>query len=271
MDTFNLALTRLFDVLLWPFRSLHPMWGLAAVSVLTGVVMLWLFGKVSNQRGIRRFKTHIKGHLLEMWIFRDNLRVVLKAQGRTLWNTAKYAACSMQALVVIFIPVVLIMIQLQVRYGYEPLGIGSSTIVKVHYRQVIPADGMNARLETPVGVDVETAPLRIPDEKEVAFRVRAAKTGEYEIRVTSDEESISKTICVVVGAKLSPVRASRWLDRLFHPVEPSMPAGPLDSVEVHYDSRDISLWGMEFHWLWAFFIISVAAGFALKRVFRVEV
>ena len=49
-----------------------------------------------------------------------------------------------------------------------------------------------------------------------------------------------------------------------------MLAGPLDSIEVGYDSRRISWLGMDFHWIWAFFILSIVVGFSLKRAFGVE-
>ena len=42
-----------FSVLLWPFRMLAPIWGLAFISVLTGIFMVWVFGRVSNQAGDR--------------------------------------------------------------------------------------------------------------------------------------------------------------------------------------------------------------------------
>jgi hypothetical protein len=272
MDTVNLALTGLFDVLLYPFRYIHPMWGLAAVSVLTGAVMVWIFGKVSNQRKIRELKTRIKAHLLEMWIFRDTMTVVFKAQMRVLRATLNYAACSMRGLLVVMIPVILVMIQLQARYGYEPLKPGQSRIVKICLKEATPLDRMNVELEPSRGVLVETPPLRIPESREVSFRVKAVEPGEHEISVVLGGVRVRKTICAgQPGYTMSSLRTSRLLDRVFHPIERSLPDGPVESVEVEYRSRDMSWWGMEFHWLWAFFVFSLLAGFSLKRFFGVEV
>ena len=80
MQWLNRVLTHAFDLLLAPLDQCHPMWGVATVSVLTGVLMAWLFGKLSNQRRIRELKRKTKGHFLGMWIFRHNLRAVLAAQ-----------------------------------------------------------------------------------------------------------------------------------------------------------------------------------------------
>jgi len=272
MDYVNLALTGFFDLLLYPFRWMHPIGGLAAVSVLTGAAMVWIFGKVTNQRRIRELKTRIKAHLLEMWIFRDHMAVVVKAQGRVVWAAARYAASSVPGLLVILVPVVLVMIQLQSRYGYEPLRTGQSSIVKIRLKEPTPLDRMNVELEPSHGLVVETPPLRIPESREVSFRVKAVEPGEHEIAVVLGDERVQKTVCAgPPTCTISSLRASGVVDRIFHPVERSLPSGPIESVEVEYRSKDILWWGMEFHWLWAFCILSLAAGFSLKRFFGVEV
>lgn len=271
MDYVNLAITGLFDVMLYVFRHIHPMWGLAAVSALTGVALAWVFAKASNQRKTREIKDRMKAHLLEMWIFRDNMRVVVKAQGQVAWAAARYAACSMRGLAVILVPVVLIMIQLQARYGYEPLKTGESRIVTIRLKEATPLDRMNVELEPSGGLVVETPALRIPEMREVSFRVKAVEPGEHEIGVVIAGERVQKTVSAgPPGCAMSSMRASLAADRIFHPVERSLPAGPFESVEVGYRTRELSWWGMEFHWLWAFCIVSLAAGFAVKRFFEAE-
>jgi hypothetical protein len=271
MDYVNLALTGLFDWLLYLFRHIHPMWGLAAVSVATGVAMAWIFAKVSNQRKMGELGTRMKAHLLEMWIFRDNMSVVVKAQGQVVWAAARYAACSMRGLAVILVPVVLIMIQLDARYGYEPLKTGESSIVKIRLKEATSLDRMNVELEPSSGLVVETPALRIPEMREVSFRVKAVEPGEHEIAVGLAGERVQKSVSAgTTGCAMSSMRASLAADRILHPVERSLPAGPFESVEVGYRTRDISWWGMEFHWLWAFCIVSLVAGFAVKGFFEGE-
>ena len=62
-----------------------------AVSLLTALLMLFVFQLTSNQAGIRRAKDRIKAHLLELRLFKDNMRVTLWAQGgilRPTWPTS---------------------------------------------------------------------------------------------------------------------------------------------------------------------------------------
>ena len=271
MDVFNHILTRLFDALLYPFAGLPPVWGVAFVSILTGAVMVWLFGKLTNQQKIRTLKDRIRGRMLEMWVFRDHPRVVLKAQGQALWSVAKYAACSLRPLVVLMVPVIVIMIQLQVHYGYRPVKPGDPALVRIVYDGPVSLDAMDVSLETPDAVAVETPPLRIPEVGEVDFRIRAAVAGEHQIVAKAGGVEVTKRLCVGGGGRaLSPVRSRRWATRLFHPGEPGLPAGPLESIEVAYPAERVSILGMRLHWLWPFFVISIVGGLVLKKPFGVE-
>ena len=273
MEWLNWVLTRAFDVVLGPLGGLHPMWGVAVVSALTGAVMAWLFGKLSNQRLIRELKRITKGHFLGMWIFRNNLRAVLAAQSRVLWNSVRYALCSAQALPLLMVPTILIAIQLQARYGWQPLAPGESTIVKLFYDQPQSLEDMDVRLDLPAGVRLETPPLRIPAGGEVDFRLAADREGLYEIAAEVNGQSLTKTLHV--GRRswadpLSPRRSRRLLDRLLYPAEPAIADGPVNRVEVQYHNAEISLLGWQFHWLWPFFILSIGAAWALKGRLRVE-
>ncbi|UCH79104.1 MAG: hypothetical protein JSU81_03915, partial [Candidatus Coatesbacteria bacterium] len=86
---FNVAVTRLFDALLWPFQQ-WPAGGLVFVSVVTGVVMLLLFKVTSNQRAIRRTRDLMRAHMLAMRLFRDDASVVVASQKNVLRTNLKY-------------------------------------------------------------------------------------------------------------------------------------------------------------------------------------
>ena len=272
MDYFNQLLTKLCDGLLMPFRALDPIWGILFLSTVTGIIMVWLFGKTTNQRLIRSLKTQIKGHLLEMWLFRESLRLTLTAQRKVLWTTTKYAFCSFRALIVLMIPALLIMIQMQARYGWEPLEVGDSTIVTVTYADYMPVEAMSPMIEVSRGLEIETPLLRIPNERTSNFRVGVLEEGPQEIRFEMDGQQFTKNFTTAHSDNVvSPVRASGWGDQLLYPIEASLPPGSIRTVSVEYPDAQISILGWGIHWLWVFMIISILAGFALKGVLGVEV
>ncbi len=271
MDLFNRIITALFDVLLYPFGTLEPVWGLVLVSVVTGAAMVWIFGRISNQQRVRTLKAAMKGHLLEVWIFREQLRNVLKAEGRVLRDTGKYLLCSLPAFVVLMIPVVVIMIHLQARYGCRPLLAGEHALVKVFLAEPFAENSADVKLQVPEGLVLETPALRIPRCREVDFRVGAARPGRYQLDVEVPGETVTKSVEVGPSCgPLSSLRSNRPFDRLLNPAEAGLPSGPIAAVEIAYPSETVSLGGFRCHWLWPFLILSLAAGYALKGVFRVE-
>jgi len=271
MDLLNTALTGFFDLILRPFGGAHPLWAITAVAVPLGVVLVWAFGKVSNQQRIARLKNRIKGHMLEMWIFRQSPGTVLKAQGRTLANAFLYAGACVRGFLILMIPMALVMVQLQARYGYAPLAPGEAVILRVVCGDGGPPELSDLALKVPDGVVVETPALRVPSAGEVDFRVRADRPGPHRLTVLAGQERVVKTLSVGTrGKAVSPVRSRSLLGRLLHPAEPAVRGRRIESVEVHYAGALLELWGLRLHWMWPFLLISIAAGVAVKGLLKVQ-
>ncbi len=275
MSIVNSLLTGLFDVLFFPFRSLNPWWGMIFISLLTGLLMLAVFRLTSNQAGIRAAKDKIKAHLLEMRLFKDNLGASLGAQRQILAANWRYLRYSARPMLVMIVPLVLILIQLNFWFGYEPLAAGEPAILKVRLDPGVSPLETEVSLEAPAAIRVETPPLRLAEEHEVDWRIRPQAAGTSRLTVVASGGRTEKTV-TVGGAplsRLSPVRArGRFPGQLFRPGEsPLPPAGPIRSVEVVYPARRLPLLGLRLHWLVAYFALSVILGFVLKRPFGVEI
>jgi len=46
---------------------------------------------------------------------------------------------------------------------------------------------------------------------------------------------------------------------------------PIRSIEVSYPARSISFLGLEWNWIWLFFVLSLAAGFLFKSILGIEI
>ncbi len=170
-------------------------------------------------------------------------------------------------------PVVLILIQLDLWFGYRPLKPGESVLLKVKLdRSPLQTD---LTLQPSPGVEIETPPLRIEEEKEIDWRVKATQDGDHALTFTLNDQSFTKQLVASQRplAKISPARvANRFFDRLLAPGEPPIPAGlPVTRVEIVYPGQEMNLFGFSMHWLIAFFILSIIFGFGLKGFFGVEV
>jgi uncharacterized membrane protein (DUF106 family) len=270
------GITKAFDVVLTPFSRLHPWVGLLVVSVATGIVMLVIFGKTSNQKKITETKDKLKAYIMEMWIFRNDTLVMFSAIGNVIRNNVQYLRHSLRPLLFIIVPVLIIMVQLGIRYGNQPFGPGDVTIVTAELREGVRATDLDLDLTSPMGLRVLSPPLRIDSKREIDWKLQALMPGTHEISMRVGDDVFTKSVAVGPERRvstLSDVRptAGTW-SAFLYPAEAPIPRGSVvQAIRVRYPPRELGLFGLNIHWLIAFFVVSVAAGFALKGVFGIDV
>lgn len=273
MGLINRIMTGLFDLVLFPFRSLDPMWGLTWVSLLVGVLMLWIFGKISNQDAIKVTRDRIRGNLIGIRLFGDDLGMLFRLQATIFGQILTYLRYTMLPMLIMLVPLVLILIQLDLRFMTRPLEPGEQTVVKVKLRELSPVSS-GVELSAPDGVTIETPGVRIESEREVAWRVRIDEPGDYMLTLSTGSDNVEKQL-VASGrwAKVSRERTGAGLlDKIFHPGEATIPgSNAIESVRIHYAPLALSIFGFGVNWLLFFFVASLAFGLAFKRVLGVEI
>jgi hypothetical protein len=272
---FNSVIGKIFDILFLPFRGLSPWAAMIVVSFLTGLLMLFIFRHTSNQEGIRRIKNKIKAHLLELRLYKDSLAQQLTSQGKILSANFKYFSYALKPMLVMVIPVMLILIQLNLWFGSRSLDIGDEALVKVKLMEGTNPLQTDIRLEVPPGIAVETPPLRIEDEREIDWRLRATEKGVYNILFRYQDETFTKSVAVGQN-RLSKIAALKpgkgLLEQAFNPGEKPLPKNaPIESAEITYPGQRMNLFGWRIHWLIAYFGLSIVFGFAFRGVIKVEI
>jgi uncharacterized membrane protein (DUF106 family) len=276
MWAFNSIFGKIFELMFLPFRGLSsPWWGMLVVSALTGLLMLLIFKLTSNQAGIRRTKDRIKAHLLEMRLYNESMRSQFKAMGGILKANLRYMSHSLKPLLVMFIPVILILIQLNFWFAYASLEPGEAVLLKVTLEESINPLETEIRLQPAPGLTIETPPLRIEEEGEVDWRISFTEAGVHNLDITVGSEHLSKTVAVSERplSRLSPRRVKkRFWEELSYPTEPPLDeTSAVSRIEVVYPTSGLPFLGWTMHWLIAFFLLSIIFGFALKGLFKVEI
>lgn len=244
--------------------------GLIIVSALAGVVLVLLYGRVSRQAAIRDAKRGIHGALLESVLFKHDVRLSLRAQKRMVTYGFRYFTLALPPLVILAVPCVLVMAQLARWYEWRPLKPGESAVLRVAVH-----DGssiLSASLSSGDKLDA-TLPVRVEQSREVFWRITPRHPGVEiaAIRVASGEYRQP-----VVAALDGPLLAGTyrdWWDRLLYPATGAVSELPeaVQSVEVRYPSRSLSLLGFNMHWAVVFFVVSLISGLIAAKLFRVEV
>ncbi|HYA48233.1 MAG TPA: hypothetical protein VEG35_00925 [Burkholderiales bacterium] len=275
MGVVNLVTGGIFDILLYPFRGVSPWFGMVFVSLLTAFLMLWVFKLTSDQDGIRVAKNAIKAHLLELRLFKDNMRVSLRAQGRILRANGRYLGCNLKPLLVMIVPLVLILAQINLWFGASPLRPGEETLVKLKLTKAADPLGLDIGLEPSPGLAVETPALRIADLGEVDWRIRAPQQGPASLTFRVAGRTIVKPVAVAgrLLLKVSTLSVGHSVfQELLYPGEKPLPGDtPVTSIEVLYPAGGLRLFGLSVHWLVAYFLLSIIFGFAFKGIFKVEI
>ncbi len=252
MNALNHAISSAFDVLLWPFDRLGPVWSLVIVSGVFGVLALYLFKHLSAQRRIKAVKDRIKGHLIEIRIWQDDLAIVGRAIGKVLGRNLQYLGLNFLPFVPLSIPFVFVLAQLVVRYAYAPLPLhaptaallaGDGTTLRIELSPEAAARAGEIVVHYPAGLEAVSPLVRVPSEGRAFQEVVARASGEYEIAIEIPGLG-RETKRVAAGnadpRMLQPARGNGFLDALLWPAEPTFDAAsPFRSVALDYPDRDL--------------------------------
>jgi hypothetical protein len=252
MNSLNRAMTAIFDAVLWPFEKLGPGWSLVLVSGVFGVLALFLFKHVSAQKRIRYVKDRIKGHLIEIRIWQDDLAIVGKSTAKVLLRNLQYLGLNLLPFIPLSIPFVFVLAQLVVRYAYQPLELqapksawmaGQGTTLEIQLSDEAASRAGEIVVRVPAGLEAVSPLVRVPSEGRAFQELVARQSGEYEVVVEIPGLGIAtKTIAAGDASPrtLQPLRGSGFFDALLWPAEPAFEAGsPFETVAFTYPDRDL--------------------------------
>jgi hypothetical protein len=268
------ALNTLANALGWLLSpiGLLPGWlSATVVSVLTGALLLLAFKYTSNQAAIRRVRREIRADLLAVKLFKDDVRIGLRAQRRVLVGAGRLFLLALVPVAAMTVPMVLLLAQLGAWYQAAPLPVGADTTVTVKLSggtaapavELVPTDAVEDR----------SGPVRVASRGEVCWTVRARQAGYHRLQFRAGGQTVEKELAVGTGVmRVSPVRPARRVspDLLSYPLEePLGPDSAVQSVAVEYPARDASISGSD-NWIVYWFVVATAAGFCLRGALGVN-
>lgn len=260
------------SVLLAPLALLPGWLSATLVAAVTGIVMLLAFKYTSNQRAIKRVRNDIKADLLALSLFKEQVAVSLRAQGRILFSAGKLMLLAVVPVLVMIVPVSLLLGQLAMWYQARPLAVGEETVVTLKLSGDSGAAWPEIRLEPNAAIETTLGPVRVQSQRRICWKVRARGNGYQRLAFAADGWTIDKELAVGNGfLRTSPIRpAWSWSEALLYPREsPFRPDSPVESIEVVYPPRVSWTCGSN-SWLAYWFAVSLVAAFACRRVFNVN-
>jgi len=264
---------KIFDLLVGLLGG-SPLLVMVAVSVITAVWALLLFKAVTPQARLTATRDRLFGHIYEMGLYQDRLRVVGRIQKDLAKANLRYLSLTLPALVVLTIPMVFTLAQLDARFAHRPFQAGESTVLSATLSADAATSLDQVALKTPPGVTVEAGPVRDVVSGSVAWRLRAEDLGSHQLALLDGAQEIGGRELVVGEGliRLGESSQKNWLHGVLYPGAPPLPRdGALEKLTLRLPERHTRYLGVELHWLLAFMIISLVVGLALKDVLRVSI
>jgi hypothetical protein len=287
MNAVHRILSAIFDAALTPLELLGDVTALVLVSGLFGILALLLFKQISWQAGIKATKDKIKGHMIAIRIYQDDLAIVFASVLRVVLRNFQYLALNFGPILPLFVPFVLIASQLVVRYAFAPLPV----VAEAEVESMLPGRGhmLEVRMKRDRGDAVSGLEVRLPSHlKALSPLARNARDGiavmEF-VPIAAGTADVELWVGgVLAGVKsvsagdapprrMQPERVSDFWSSWLWPAEPTFaPESPLDSVRFAYPDRDLGILpGGAFGVLLTFFLASIVFGIAVLKPLNIQI
>lgn len=268
LSLLNPLLTDVGDAVYAIFDPLPPVVGITVLSAFFGVVLLIAFKYLSNQKAIGRVRDTISASLLALKLYKDDMMVTLRTQGRLFVAIAKLQWYMFMPIIILLLPMLMAMAQMGVRYQWRPLRVGEETQITAELDDFVDEYSKLA-IEPNEGLCVLAGP--VIGGGEAVWRVLAEKAGRHTLTITCDGKSVTKEFVVGrAGQRVNPIRGQRWTDQLLNPNEAALPGRlPVRSISINYPPFESYIYGSDW-WVLYFFVVSMVFALLFKPMFNVR-
>ncbi len=276
----NYAITRVFDIILSPFRSINEFWGILFLSIIMSFVVLVVYKYISSPRAIKETKNRIKANILAIRIYKDFWKVIVVSFFKSLFYIFKYFTLNLVPLLVI-VPILFpAFVQMDVRYGMRPFRVGEEIIIKARFAQ--DPNGLEVQLlengdfkpkMNPVFINAFKDDDKKEPIREVNWKVAATEEGMTAIKLKVFEQLFEKSLVIgdFRGSLSNKKLRESSFDHLIYPVEGLLKEGHvLENIYIQYPGKYVSFAGLETYW-WVFnLVLVVIIVLAFRKRFGVE-
>jgi uncharacterized membrane protein (DUF106 family) len=272
MDLFNAIVDSALRLFVAAFSWAPPIVGLSVLAVATGIAMLWAIRKTSDQSRMKNVKSRVWAALYELRVYVDEPRVTWRAQKALFAANFRYMAFALRPVLWMLAPMALLLVHLNSFYGRAPLPVERDAIVTVGMSSAWDPNSPAPQLATPPQVLVTSLPVRVPDAREISWRIRPVSPVSGQLTFVVDGQRVPKLIEAGSGRRFVPGRSvNSSLQTLWLPGERHISSDAVEWIEIRYPDAALSVLGLQWNWLIWFFGVSMVAALLLKKRFGVVI
>ncbi len=252
-----------FSLLLDPLAGFGPFWSASLLALFAALLVLTAYRVCSSRQDLDQARSRLKAHLLELRLFQDDPVLAARAVMAAVRADLAYLRLHAKPLALLILPISLVLLEGQARLDRRPFFAGESVLLQAFWPSSYTARPEEIpQLVVPPGLRVQSHPLRIPELKEIDWRLRAEQAGLYRVIVRGAglegfvDVTVSDTGAALAGLAARGARDRGSSDRFLLWVE-------------HPKSR-LALLGLHLPWFWVLLLETFLLVFALKGVFGVS-
>jgi hypothetical protein len=271
LDALGTALKVLFDVLLSPFGSLPPIWGLLFISLLAGLGMILVFGRISDQDAITRMRNRMTGEVLGILLHVSRPSAVLRFAGRLIVSNFIYLWHLLRPLIVIALPLALVWGQLEGRYSTIDLPEERDLVTVTLSYSLLPQ--IEERTIVGCGVEILEPVMQVDTLREVSFRIAALPGYPRALSAGGVIFPVGRTGDWNGALVMRGFRIAKPVERLFKPwlsADCWIPDGPI-ACSFDLTGASYHVFGGHWSWLAVFLVFSSLSAIAGARLFRIKI
>lgn len=272
----------LIDILISPFHGIGPVLQIVILSLISTIILLAAFKRLSNQELIKQHKNKIYGNFLEIAIYRDQFRRSLICQGRIIKHNLLYVAAITKPLLLFMAPVLLVCLQLEYRLGYQVMKPGQSFIIEAQLDKGIGAVASpnflnRLSITTSDSIDLETPAMQIPATGQVFWKARLTQAGAHNfvrIALEGQNEVVHKKVAVDASVnRFTPTKTKiRNLGDLLTSGEDPIPSSSqVKTLRIAYLPAEYPFFKWTLSPIVYFFILTLLFGILLKPTMKVSI
>ncbi len=284
MNSINSFMNSVFDVALTPLEWLGTSWALILASGVFGIVALIGFKYISYQRGIKASKDKIKGHLIAVRIYQNDLVVVFQSVMKVLLRNVQYLGLNFGPFIPLAIPFVFVVAQFATRYAFAAIPVeaqdgrklaGHGTELVVEFSPEHRAAAAGLTIELPDGV-IALSGLVHDGSNGIAFQeVAATKPGVHELAFVLADGTREVKLLVAGEAtrQMQPERVKSFFTAVLWPAEPRFASdSAFERISFEYPDSDLGwLPGGIGGVLLIFLIASMAFGVVILKPLGIQI
>lgn len=262
----------IFNPVLLPLVDWNPFWAIVILSLIITLLITLAYKYFTNQKEMKRLKEEQKEYRQRSKKIQDNKEEMMRLQKEMVQKNMEYMKLSFRAMLITFLPIVLIFGWMNAHLAYEPIYPGEtysvSALVKEEIKgtmELLVDEGTTVKSEAVQQAGTDKA-VKLPEgffsqeELPATTWIMFSTLGEHNFSIKYDDKEFTHGALISEQVRYGP---------------PAMIVEHSDIVQLQVNYNRLmplgsfSLFGWKPGWLGLYIILSFAFSIALRKWLKI--